>query len=105
MFRKAQSWKQYFYLFNDFSEILKNCEAIEIANDTANFVPVKNVDSIKFMLNEDLKNLSWYFVENELVVNLKAGRIKCILLGTSRKFLATQNQLFYNHTQIYVAKS
>ena len=68
-------------LFTNFSEILKNSEATQFKNDNVNCIPVKNVDRIKFMSNDDFKNISWYFVENELVVNLKAGRTKCILLG------------------------
>ena len=54
-----------------------------------------------------LKNSSLYFVENELIINLRAGKTKCILLGTSRKLSTLPNhmKLFYNHTQIYIAES
>lgn len=41
-------------LFNDFSEILKNSETTQFENETVNCIFVKNVDGIKFMLNEDL---------------------------------------------------
>ena len=59
------------------------------------------------MLNEDFKNISLHFVENNLVINLKADKIKCMLVGTSRNLSTDPNQLklFYNHTQIYFAES
>ena len=56
---------------------------MQFANDTDIFVSARYIDSTEFILNEDLKNLSSYFVENELVTNLKAGKTKCMLLGAS----------------------
>lgn len=58
------------------------------------------------MLKKDLKNVSSYFVENELIINLKVGKTM-YTLGISIKLLTVHSQLklFYNHTQIYVAES
>ena len=47
------------------------------------------------------KTFSSYFVENELVINLKAGKTECMLLLTVPNLLI----LFYNDNQIYVAES
>ena len=108
-FRKAQFWDQHYYqfFFGNFPEILTNCEVIQFADDTDIFVSAKYIDSIEFILNEDLKNIYSYFVENELVTNLKAGKTKCMFLGTSRKplTLTSQLKLFYNYVQIRVAES
>lgn len=84
----------------------QNC-IIQFADDTVVFVSAKDVDRTEFMLNEDLKNVSSYFVENELVINLKAGKIEYKLVGTSRKLSTVPNLLilFNNHSQIYVADS
>lgn len=59
------------------------------------------------MLNKDFKNVSKIFTENKLIINLKAGKTKCMLLGTSQKLSTVWNQihLFYNSTPIHVVKS
>ena len=59
--------------FNDFSDCLIHCDVIQFADDTVILVSAKNIDEIEKMLNSNLKNISQYFVENELVINLKAG--------------------------------
>ena len=89
--------------FNDFPEILTNCEVIQLVDDTVIFVSAKDFDSIELIFNADLKNFSLYFVENELLTNLKASNSKC----TPRKLLTIPKQLKLsdNHTQIYVAES
>ena len=43
------------------------------------------MDIIEKLLNDDLVNVSGYFIENELIINLKAGKSECMLLGTSKK--------------------
>ena len=54
-FRKDQFWSQLnCWSFYDFSEILKNSKTTQFENETVNCIFVKNVDGIKFMLNEDL---------------------------------------------------
>ena len=59
------------------------------------------------MINKDLKNVSKIFTENKLIINLKAGKTKSMLLGTSQKLSIVWNQiqLFYNGTSIHVVKS
>ena len=93
--------------FNDFSEILMHCDVIQFADDTVILVSAKDVQSIESMLNIDLKNMSKFFTENELIINLEAVKTECMLLGTSRKLstVCNQLQLFYNFTPIHVTKS
>ena len=73
---------------------------IQFADETISLVSAKDVDSIEFMLNEDLKNFSSYFIEYELVTNLKAGKTECMSLGTSGKLSTVPNLLilFYNNS-------
>ena len=49
--------------FNNFPRTATNCETIQFADDSVNFVSYKDVDSIEFMLNEDLKSVYSYFVK------------------------------------------
>ena len=48
---------------NNFPRTATNCETIQFADDSVNFVSYKDVDSIEFMLNEDLKSVYSYFVK------------------------------------------
>ena len=48
-------------LFQLFSEILTNWEVIQFEDETAIFVSAKHVNSIEFMLNDYLKNVSSNF--------------------------------------------
>lgn len=61
-------------LFNDFPDILKKADVVEFADDTVIYVSSNKISQIEEMLNNDLKNISSYFRENELVINLKPGK-------------------------------
>ena len=54
--------------FNNFPGTATNCETIQFADDSVIFVSYKDVDSIEFMLNEDLKSVSSYFVKYKLEI-------------------------------------
>ena len=54
--------------FNNFPRTATNCETIQFADDFVNFVSYKDVDSIEFMLNEDLKSVYSYFVKYKLEI-------------------------------------
>ena len=44
-------------------------------------------------LSEDLNNLCHWFEENELIINLKKGKIETILFGTSKRINLQWNEL------------
>ena len=97
----------YLIYFNDFSEILKYSDVIQFADDAVIFVSVKDVQSLQSMLNKDVKSVSKFFTESELILNLKAVKTECMLLRTSWKLsrVCNQIQLFHNSTPIQVTKS
>lgn len=72
-------------LFNDFPDILKKADVVEFADDTVIYVSSNKISQIEEMLNNDLKNISSYFRENELVINLKPGKTECVLFGTAKR--------------------
>ena len=67
--------------FNDFENCLKRSKVINFADDTVVFLPGKTHLLIKKGLSFDLVNISNYFGENELVINLNQERQnQCYLL-------------------------
>ena len=44
-------------------------------------------------LSEDINNLCHWFEENELIINLKKGKIETILFGTSKRINLQWNEL------------
>ena len=93
--------------FNDFPNCLVHCNTIQLADDTVIIMSGNNVDIIEKILNEDLVNISGYYIENELIINLKAGKSECMLLGTSKKTKKDRNHpdLIYGNTHIFVAEA
>ena len=94
-------YKAQFSFFNGFPEILTNCEVTQFADNTITFVSVKDVDCIECNLNEET------FVENELVINSKAGKTESVPLNTSKKLFTVSNQLnlSYDQTEIHTEES
>ena len=71
--------------FNDFENCLKCSKVIHFADDTLAFLPGKTHLEIEQDLNFDLVNISNYFYENELVINLKPGKAESMLFPTCRE--------------------
>ena len=46
------------------------------------------VESILKHLSEDCHNLSSWFRDNELVLNLKMGKTECMIFGTAKRLNA-----------------
>ena len=57
--------------FNDFVDCLQKAQVIKYADDTVLYFSHTNFLVIENTLKEELENLSSYFTENELVINLK----------------------------------
>ncbi|XP_057299399.1 uncharacterized protein LOC130630019 [Hydractinia symbiolongicarpus] len=92
--------------FNDLNECLKNSIDIEFADDTVIYIAGANKCIIENLLNNDLKNVSSYFEENGLVINLKKGKSESMLFGISKKLTKWGDELslYYNETPIPATK-
>ena len=92
--------------FNDFKECLKNCSEIEYADDTVIYLSDKSFHIIENKLLEDMENVSKYFDENNLIINLSKGKTESMLFGTSKR-LSNTNELdiFYRGKKIVCTSS
>ena len=53
------------------------------ADDNVTFCENGRLPTIKYQLNEDLKNLNRWFEENEFLINLKPSKTELLLFDTS----------------------
>jgi len=74
--------------FNDVHTHLQTTSIITYADDTVIFTATKDLESIQKYLSEDCRNLSSWFCDNELVLNLKKGKTECMIFGTAKRLHA-----------------
>lgn len=88
--------------FNDFEQCLKSCDVIQFADDTVIYYSAKTVASVQENLNTELKNISTYFENNQLIINLKKGKTECMLMGTAKRLAngPEELELYYNNKKI-----
>ena len=70
---------------NDIDIYLKCCEIILYADDTVIYYADKTCEKIEEQLNHEMELISNWFVQNNLVVNLKRSKTECVLYGTHHK--------------------
>ena len=63
------------------------------ADDTVIFCESKKLEEIEICLNADLKNLHSWFKENELLLNLKLGKIEVLSFGASKRLSMLQREI------------
>ena len=87
---------------NDLSERMKHSTVIMYADDTVLYFSNKDPKVIEQHLNEDTENLSLYFQENELIINLNKGKTELILFGTAKRIKSTGEKIkvYYNQKLI-----
>ncbi|XP_057305630.1 uncharacterized protein LOC130646135 [Hydractinia symbiolongicarpus] len=71
--------------FNDFKSALRKSKTVKFADDTVLYVAHKSVQDIENALNDELKNISTYLANNDLVINLKKGKTEVMLFGSGKK--------------------
>ena len=93
--------------FNDFVEVLQHCEVVKFADGTVVYLSGNDVTEIERKLNLDLKNVSEYFTNNELVINLKQSKTESMLFGTSKRLSKSRKklELWYQSTPIHAVSS
>ena len=62
---------------NDFSNCLRNCSAIQYADDTNLFISGNCVNTLYKKVNSDMKNVQIWLIANKLSLNVKKS--KCVL--------------------------
>ena len=72
-------------LINDIDENLRQCEMTLYADDSVLYVAGKTCDVIEKKLNNDLEQIANWFIQNNLVVNLKKKKTEYVLYGTHQR--------------------
>ena len=72
-------------LIKDIDENLRQSEMTLYADDSVFYVAGKTCDVIEEKLNNDLEQIANWFVQNNLVVNLKKTKTECVLYGTHQR--------------------
>ena len=93
--------------FNDIVLNLKHSKIIKYADDTVIYFGHQDFIVIEKNLSDDLDNLSSWFNENELMLNMKRGKTELLLFGTPQRLAKTPRDLNvnYNQQRIHVTKS
>ena len=92
-FCKARSWIPCCY--NNLSDYICHSKIFQYADDTVLYYANNDVSSVENSLNDDLKRISIFCYDNELILNLKK---KPVMLcgGTSKKLSKCRDMhLFY----------
>ena len=76
--------------FDDIDEVLQNSNIVKFADDTVIFTSRRDKETIERQLNKDLKIISQYLAENELIPNLKKSKTESLLFGTAKKLSTTE---------------
>ena len=74
--------------FNDVHSPIQSTSVITYANDTVILTAAKDLESIQRHLSQDCHNLSSWFRDNELVLNLRKGKTECMIFGTAKRLNA-----------------
>ena len=61
------------------------CEIILYADDTVIYYADKTCEKIEEQLNHDMEQIFNWFVQNNLVMNLKRSKTECVQYGTHHK--------------------
>ena len=91
-------------LINDIDLQLKKSNIILYADDNVIFTSDKNSKEVAEKLNDDLKYLNDFFVENKMVVNLKKSKTEFVLFGSHQK-LAKADEIEINMNNQKIVES
>ena len=88
--------------FNDFENVLRKANTVMFADDTVIYFADKCANKIENVLNNEMKHINSYFIENDLVINLKKGKTESMLFGTAPKLKAIPDDMHlkYEFTEI-----
>ena len=90
----------FIFLMNNIEDGFQKCNIMLYADDAVLFTPSKNSSDIEEDLNLDSLHINRWFIDNNLIVNLKKGNTEFILFGTAQKLkkLNKIEILFNNNT-------
>ena len=94
-------------VINDITEQVKKCRILLYADDTVIFTSDKDSKKIEEMLNTEFNNVTRWFTNNNLVLNLKKAKTEFVLFGTHQKLANSEkvsislNGKMINESELY----
>ena len=71
--------------FNDLNDVIHNANVLNNADDTVLYLAEKHRQLIQDKLNKDRSCIANWLEENELIINLKKGKMESLLFGTAKR--------------------
>ena len=88
--------------YNDLTDYITNAEVLQYADDTVLYFANSKVSLIEKALNDDLKQISTFCHDNELVLNLKKTKTGVMLCGTAIRVSKSEElRLFIEVKEFY----
>ena len=70
--------------FNDIVDVINQSRIVKYADDVVLYTEGKTTESINSKLTSDMANIANWLDENDLIINLKEGKIEALLFGTAK---------------------
>ena len=78
-------------LINDMSSWVTKCQLILYADDAVLFYGEKDSNEIESVLNDELNSIFSWLQDNHLIINLKNGKTKFVLYGSTQRLSKVNN--------------
>ena len=91
--------------FNDVVSCLTKDSILKYADDTMIYFSSTDFHVIENTLQEDMDNLSNYFYDNELILNLKKGKTESMIFGTSKCLAKSQKKLKLSYQETIISNT
>ena len=72
-------------LINDVHLVLDKCKILMYADDTVIFFSERSVAAVEELLNQEANLVGKWFMNNNLILNLRKGKTELVIYGTSQK--------------------
>ena len=83
--------------FGDVGHALSHCNIIMYAHDTVIYTSAKVYKELQQKLSHDFNRVASWLESNDLIMNMKAGKTKCIIFGTSQKVKNQELNIAYRY--------
>ncbi len=71
--------------FNDITDVIQVAKIVKYADDTVIYVADKDASVTNSKLTKDMDAIAKLLEQNALIINLKKGKTKSLLFGTSQR--------------------
>ena len=91
--------------FDDVGHVLSHGNIIMYTDDIVIYASAKDHNELQQKLSDDFNRVVSWLESNDLIMNIKAGKTKCIIFGTSQKITNKELNIAYLHQSISKAST